>query len=303
MNNQPKPIIAVVAIIVIALALEGWNHLNSAPIASQRPLVVTSFYPLAQFAQAVGHELIDVKSITPSGVEPHDFEPTARDIQELQKAQLFIYNGAGLDEWAARAAGARTSGRSLSMVQELTQRGLLEKKNNDPHVWLDPVLAQEQVLAIRDALIALDLSHATQYNSNTQEYIQRLRSLDQQFRTGLSQCPRKEIIVSHDAFGYLAKRYGITIHAIAGMSPDQEPSARTLAQLATLARLRKITTIFFEELVSPRLAQTLAREVGAHVDVLNPIEGLTEDQQQQGKNYLSIMEENLNHLRDALSCT
>lgn len=303
MDNHRKPIIAVVAIIGIALVWEGWNHSNSAPTTSQRPLVVTSFYPLAQFAQAVGGELIDVRSITPTGVEPHDFEPTPQDIQRVQAAQLFIYNGTGLDEWAGRIVQQRKTGQSINMVQELLERGVVEKENTDPHVWLDPVLAQEQVKVIRDTLLSIDPAHAAQYNNSAQEYIQRLRSLDQQFSTGLSQCPSKEIIVSHDAFGYLGKRYSLTIHSIAGISPDEEPLAKALSALTTLARKRKITTIFFEELVSPKLAQTLAAEVGARVDVLSPLEGVTPQEEQEGKNYLSIMEDNLGRLRKALGCS
>lgn len=312
-----KNIAIVIGLLVVltaaSLLVIGFRNKRS----SERLSVVTSFYPLAHFAQQVGGDYVEVTNLTPPGVEPHDFEPTARDVATLQTAQLVLANGSGLDSWLDRMQPdlATQNISFIRMSDEIALRQATEtdaeqdadehdsgESATDPHFWLDPLLAVQEVQRIANALVEIDPSHASAYKANALAYQQQLEKLDQSYKSGLVSCQTREIITSHAAFGYLAARYDITVHAIAGLSPDQEPSAQQLARLATLAKEHHIAAIFFETLASPRLAETLAAEIGAKTLIFNPIEGLTEDEQQQGKNYISIMEDNLQQLRIALQC-
>ncbi len=288
--------------------------------------VAASFYPLAHFAERVGSDHVNVVSITPQGVEPHDYEPTPQDVIAVYSSRLFLFNGAGLDPWAERIHDdvAKTGTKTVEMIDVLTALNVIqaaspEEHNEeegsedeeteehehgdfDPHIWLDPVLAQTQVEIIRDALIALDGAHADDYRHNAAVYNQELMNLHEDYSRGLAHCKRRDIVVSHDAFGYIAKRYNVRMHGIAGISPEHEPSARRLAELTRLVREKNITHIFFESLISPQLANTLARETGVKTSVLNPIEGLTTEELHGGKNYDVLMKENLEHVREALEC-
>jgi zinc transport system substrate-binding protein len=172
----------------------------------------------------------------------------------------------------------------------------------NPHVWLDPVRAQAQVEAIRAGFARIDPANAAAYAANAQAYRARLAALDAAFASGLKQCARRDIVTTHAAFSYVARRYGLTQIPISGLEPESEPSPADLAALVKQVKERKVQYVFFETLVSPKLAETLAREVGAKTLVLNPIEGLTKEEQAAGKNYVSLMEENLRSLRTALEC-
>jgi zinc transport system substrate-binding protein len=172
----------------------------------------------------------------------------------------------------------------------------------DPHFWLDPVLAQKIVTNIRDGLAKADPSNKDYYARNASAYNAKLAQLDTDYRQGLANCSIHTVISSHDAFSYLGRRYGLTIASIAGLSPDEEPSAGKLAELSRLVRDQGITYVFFESLVSPRLADTIAAETNAKTLVFDPVEGLSNEDQKQGKNYLSVQRENLANLRTALAC-
>jgi zinc transport system substrate-binding protein len=172
----------------------------------------------------------------------------------------------------------------------------------DPHVRLDPVRAQDQVEAIRAGLARVDPANAAIYGARAQAYTAKLAALDRAYQAGLGSCARKEVVTTHAAFAYLTRRYGLTQLAIHGLAPDAEPSPADLARLVQIAKDRRVTHVFFETLVNSKLAETLAREVGARTLVLNPVEGLTREQQAAGLSYLSLMEENLRQLRTALDC-
>jgi len=259
--------------------------------------VVATFYPLAEFARQVGGAKVEVVTIIPAGSEPHDFEPTPRDIAGINSASVFIYNGSPLDPWAEKvAADLPPSTLSIGMAKAL---GI---DSSDPHFWLDPVLAAKEVEAIRDAFSAADPARSGDYAANANLYLSKLKTLDADFAAGLSSCAQHEIFTSHEAFAYLARRYGLSQVPITGISPDAEPSARALADLATLARAKGIKYIFFETLASPKLAQTLASEIGAQTLVLNPLEGLTAEETKSGMDYISVMRQNLANLKIALQC-
>lgn len=244
--------------------------------------------------------------IAPDGIGAHDFEPTAQDVATLQDIDLFIIHGAGFAAWAERISPElQKNGVEILTVAdsiELLPAAAGEEYSDDPHVWLDPVRVQQMVSIIRDQLIAIDLSNEAAYTTAAQEYTADLEQLHQEYTTGLRTCESRTVIVAHDAFAYLGVRYNLELLPIAGISPESEPSARHIAELADLAGEQGVTTIFFETLTSPALAQTLAQEAGATTDVLNPLEGLTSQERLEGKTYVSVMRENLEHLRTALRC-
>jgi zinc transport system substrate-binding protein len=261
--------------------------------------VVSTFYPLAELAEAVGGSRVSVRNLTPTGVEPHDFEPTPQDLIELQQADIFVYNGAGFEAWVEKILPELTS-KNVIIVN--ASAGLTSATNNDPHVWLDPVLMQKEVEKVAAALKQVDPEHTTEYDQRAAAYTAQLSTLDQEFQAGLQNCQTRTIFISHDAAGYLSRRYQLEVVSILGLSPDEEPSPGELASVVKAAKAAGARAIFFETLISPKLSETLAREVGAQTLVFNPLEGLTEEELNEGSNYFSIQRQNLTNLRLALQC-
>lgn len=269
--------------------------------------LVASFYPLAYIASGVAGDRATVETLTPPGSEPHDFEPTARTIAGLSTADLFLYNGGGFEPWVTSwIKGEFTRPReSLNMLEALKENGvtLIEtEQGTDPHVWLDPALLSKEVEIVRDTLIRLDPLSETIYQDNAERLIARLTSLDNSFKAGLRLCDLTDIIVSHEAFAYLARAYGLSMTAIAGISPDEEPSPKTLAEIVDVARAKKARYIFFETTASPKLSESIARELGIQTLVLNTLESLTTNEVQSGEDYTHVMRQNLTNLRKALVC-
>jgi zinc transport system substrate-binding protein len=249
---------------------------------SEGPDVVASFYPLAWAAEEVGGSDVDVRNLTPPGAEPHDAELTARDVERIRSADVILYLGGGFQP-AVEDAVEGAEGEAVDLLEETV--------GGDPHVWLDPVRFKAMAERIAEALdgSATDLSA-------------QLQSLHEDFEEGLNRCRRREIVTAHDAFGYLARRYGLKQVPITGLSPEAEPTPRQLERVIERVRTTNATTVFFETLVSPRLAETVARETDAKTAVLNPIEGLTDEEIERGENYVTVMRENLAALRQALEC-
>jgi len=282
---------------------------QEAPAPPGKPLVVASFYPMYEFSRQVAGDRAEVVSLVPPGVEPHDWEPSPQKLVEVQSARLLVYNGAGFEPWVDKLLHDVT-GKKIIVIE--TTRGLdlipaaaagaAGSGGGDPHVWLDPVLAQSQVEAIRAGLAQADPANTAAYDDRARAFRARLAALDAAFQAGLRDCEHRDIVVSHAAFAYLARRYRLTQVAVMGLAPESEPSPAELAAIANLARRRKVTYIFFETLVSSRLAETLAREIGAKTLVLNPIEGLTKEEAAAGKGYVDLMEANLQSLRTGLGC-
>ena len=270
--------------------------------AAERLKVAASFYPLAHFAEQVGGDCADVVNISPPGSEPHEFVPPPRDFKKIWTSDIFVYQGGGLDPWAERIQGDIEQNGTLvvRMAEHFDLAG--RRGKYDPHIWLDPLLAQKEVQVIRDAFIKADQENKRIYMKNAGEYIVTLDALDRKYNEGLGSCITRDIIVSHDAFSYLARRYGLNVHSISGISPEEEPSPRRIAELAGIAVKENIRYIFYEALSSPRMAETIAREVGGETLVLNPLGGITREDARAGKTYISLMEENLTNLRLALNC-
>jgi len=253
-----------------------------------REKVVAAFYPLAFAAQQIGGDKVAVENLTPAGAEPHDLELSPRDVRDVREADLVLLLGHGFQPQLERAAGGGDK-----VLKLLDTSGLNLFPNNDPHVWLDPQ---------RYALIVRRIGTALHESDSAQLLVARLRALDRAFRHGLAHCARHEIVTSHEAFAYLSQRYGLRQVAITGLSPEAEPAPRDLEHVIDLVRETKATTIFFETLVSPRIAETVARDTGAKTAVLNPIEGLTPGEKDRGENYFTLMRSNLASLRKALGC-
>lgn len=302
----------VVIFIILGLLFAGfvsWKLFFSAKkqqmaeeSSQQRLKIVATFYPLAEFAEKVGGEKVEVETLVPTGVEPHDFEPTVRDIELLQNADLIIYNGAGFERWIEKVLPEIDPANKKSLKMSSSISLLKSGETQDPHFWLDPVLAQSEVEGISQKLALLDPVHAIEYRQRADAYAAQLGQLDFQFKQKLSQCQKKTIITSHAAFGYLAKRYGFSVLSIAGLSPDSEPSNQHLAEISQTVKQYGLKYIFFESLVSPKLANTIAQETGAKTLEFNPLEGLTAAEKSQGKDYISIQKQNLENLQLALSC-
>ncbi len=285
--------------------------------------VVATFFPLADFAQEIGEEYVSVRQITPDGVEVHEYEPSPQDIAHFLSADVVLLNGGGLDAWAenllpdAEAAGIKVV-RMSDVVpflageeegheeegheEEEEEHGHGHEGAQDPHAWLDSARAQEMVRAIAEALIEKDPAHAERYAHEMQKLREELAALDADFSETLRTCEQSNVLVAHDAFRYWELRYNIAIHAVAGISPEAEPSVKNMAKLIEEAKELGVTTVFFESPASTALAETIAQEIGASVDVLYTLEGRTEEQIAAGEGYTSIMRKNLHALAQALSC-
>lgn len=304
---KPQQKLAVSGVVLLALVVGLLGAMRQQAVRPQGIRVVASFYPLGYFAEQIVGDLGTVQVVTPAGAEPHDYEPTPGDIASMHDADVVVLNGGGLETWGDDI-GRQLEGQPVRIVQAgngLVTKQVAEEDEGtvpDPHVWLDPVLAKQEAARIAETLAAADPAHAQQYDARNRQLAVLLDSIDTRYRQGLSACTTTAFVTSHHAFGYLAARYNLTQVGIAGLSPDEEPSPQQLADAATFVRERKIGTIFFESLVSPKLADTLAREVGVRTEELNPIEGLTPAQSAAGDTYETIMIRNLDHLKDALGC-
>ena len=270
--------------------------------------VMASFYPMYDFAQKVGGDKVEVKDMVPAGTEPHDWEPAATDIRNLEDADVFVYNGADLEHWAEDVL-ATLENQDLIVTEASDGVELLDGERDhahgdngkDPHVWLDPLRAKQEMGNIRDAFCQADPENQDYYEANYEKYAGEFDELDQEFREGLAGAKRRDIIVAHEAFGYLCNAYDLKQLAIEGLTPDSEPDPAKMQEVIEYAKEFDIHTIFFEELASPKVAKTVAKEVDAVTAVLNPIEGLSEEDIQAGEDYFSVMRKNLAALQKALN--
>ena len=254
--------------------------------------LVAAFHPLAYAMSQVAPTGSEVVDLTPPGAEPHDLELSARDVVRLRDASLLVYAGGGFQPAVEDAARSR-DGRTLDVLGEV---GLLDGDGPepDPHVWLDPV---------RYGQIARSIAAALGRPKAADAFAERLEQLDRELARGLAHCERREIVTSHAAFAYLADRYDLEQVPLVGVTPEAEPDPRDIERLVDEVRRTGATTVFFEPLVSSRLAETVAREAGVSTAVLDPLEGLTSKQEDGGADYFSVMRQNLAALRAALGCT
>ncbi len=293
--NQSRAAISAIAV-AIPLAMLAAINSGAEPeeirTAEPRLTIVASFYPLYEFAQQVSGDRAVVSSLVPAGIEPHDWDPTAAEVTLARSADLVIINGAGFESWANRIEGKivdTSEGMELAAI--------------NPHVWLDPVLAKQQVEKIRIALEEADPENAQYYNDNAVRFSSELDSLDSKAMKELAGCPKSDFIAFHDAFSHFAIRYGLTQHSVHGASPEGEILPQRLGHVVRLANELDISVIYSEDLVDGRLAETIAEELpGGKVLVLSPIEGIGEDERARGIGYIEKMEQNIANLKEGLGC-
>jgi zinc transport system substrate-binding protein len=296
------------ALTLAVASLTGCGTDNSSAASSGKVDVVAAFYPFAFVAQQVGGDEVTVDNLTKPGAEPHDLELTPRQVLAISEADLAIYLKGfqpSVDEAIQQNKPAHTL--EVSTVVPLTRPAPPEEDakdqnrahlSGDPHIWLDPTKLATVARAVGNQLAAVDPAHAADFRAKAAALLTRLDGLDADLGAGLRNCRQKEFVTSHAAFGYFAERYGLEQIAIAGLSPEAEPAPARIQQIQREVEERGITTIFFETLVSPDLADTIARDTGATTAVLDPIEGIKDPSRDD---YFSVMRANLGALRKALA--
>jgi len=283
--------LALCLLLLAAACTSGFRH-------DGKLQVVASAYPFAWVAEQVGGLDVDVTDLVPPGAEPHDVELTPRQVGLVEQAAVVVYLH-GFQPSVDDALGSGKQGLDLGkVVSQQALDGGDEQTSKDPHIWLDPVRMEAIADALAARLGAKDAAHAAAYQARAAAVVKRLEALDTLFQSDLMGCARKDVVTSHSAFGYLASRYGLVQRGITGVSPDEEPSPRKLAEVATFAKTHHVTTIFFESLVDPKVARTVASEIGARTAVLDPVEGV-----RHGDDYLTVQRRNAAALRLALGCT
>ncbi len=261
--------------------------------------VAASFYPMAEFTKAVGGDKVQVSVLVPDGAEPHDWEPSPRDLTRLGHARVFVYNGI-VEPWAGQALEA-LSERDILPVQ--AGEGLYTRSDgvNDPHVWISPRRAMEEVRRITEGLCRADAANAEYYRKNSKAYLAELSALDKRLQKAAAAARHKSFVTAHAAFGHLASDYGLRQLAVTGISPEAEPTPADMRRLIKIVRQEQIGWIFFETLTDPKISRLMAAETGARTGVLDPLEGLDEKGRSEGLNYLTIMERNIDALEKALN--
>jgi zinc transport system substrate-binding protein len=299
------------ALLVPLLVLAGCGNAGAA--SDGRPSVVTAFYPLQFASEFIGGDAVSVTDLTKPGAEPHDLELNPRQVAQISDAALVVYLKGfqpAVDEAVAQQAGDKAfdAGSAVELMdvahEDEGEHVPGEEEHaeaaggKDPHVWLDPVRLATIGDRLGERLAQADPEHAAGYQARAAALHTELAELDTEYATKLKTCARRDIVTSHTAFGYLAQRYGLREVGITGISPEAEPTPQRLAEVAQRAKETGTTTIFFETLVSPKVADTIAREVGARTAVLDPVEGRTDPD----TDYFSIMRANLTALTTALGC-
>ena len=319
MMRSHRPLAALLsaaALLVTAGCGDAAGDAAAAASADQLT-VVTGLYPLAFVVERVAGDRASVSNLTQPGAEPHDLELTPRQVGSLADADLVVYEQGlqpAVDEAVAQSGAPALDTTTVVPLQPLAapahdhgddhgdeeQHEGAEEQGLDPHVWLDPTNLATIADAVAKQLGAADQAHAADYQAGAATLRQDLEDLDASFRSGLADCARKEFVTSHAAFGYLARRYGLTQIGISGLSPDAEPSPARIAEVQREVAEHGLTTIFYETLVSPAVARSLAGDLGLRTDVLDPVEGITPES--RGQDYLSVMRANLVALQEAGGC-
>lgn len=297
-------IYTIIILIFIVAVTAGCGGSDGFTIAG-KVNVITSFYPLYDFTQKIGGEHVHAVNLVPAGVEPHDWTPKPRDMKNMAKADMFIYNGAGFEGWVDDFLDSLKKDTKLVVVEATEGVNLIKADHDadhdfDPHAWLSPLQAIVMADNIKDYLTEIDPANKAEYEVNYQALVDRLHQLDHQLSETVIHSFKKEIVVSHEAFGYIARDYGITQVGVMGLSPESEPTVQRMKEITEFAKEHNVKYILFEELDSPKLAETLANTLNIETLVLNPLEGLTKKQMDAGEDFFSIMEKNLTSIEKAL---
>ena len=301
-----KFIFLSLALFLIFIA--GCANNEKAAVPSNKTKVLTSIYPVAEFARAIGKDRADVQILLPGGTEAHDWEPSVGDAKKIAAAQIFIYNGGGMEPWASKMQKSMQQDSKTVFVQsgsDIFKEDHDEHKDHeheghhhdelDPHIWLDPVLAQTQVKTILSAFIKADPANASYYTENANKFIQELGELDKAYSALAQSTQSQKIVTMHSAFGYLSKRYGWQEVSLMGANAHTEPTPKRLAEIADKIKGENIRYIFIEPLVDEKLMQEFAKNTGSTLLVLDPLENPADNKQ----NYIAAMQKNLENLKKA----
>lgn len=262
----------------------------------ERPDVMASFYPIEFLARAIGGPDVSVGVIVPPGVEPHDYEPTPGDVARIADAKVVLLQGAGFEAWIGTVREHAPGARFVAVTDGI------EGVSGDPHAWLDPTLFARMARNVEAALDASFPGHEAAFRRRAENLTADLAQLDRDFAAGLADCDVRVVVTSHAAFGYLAQRYNFTMIAISGLDPEGEPTPEAMRSVVDEVRRQNVTVVFFEDLVSPAVAEAVAREAHAQTRVLSPIEGILPDEAAQGATYLTKMRDDLAALREGMRC-
>jgi len=307
----------IIAVVVVSMNANIFDQSkisqNSVTSVNSKIKVAASFFPLYEFAKNVGGDKAEVYSFLPIGNEPHSWEPSIQQIEALKGTQLFIYNGAGMEAYISKfmSSGEFSNMTFVKATESITllkadsaedDKEILAQGGMDPHVWNDPILAEQEVTNIKNAMEKADPKNTQYYEDNANTYIAKLTALDNSIKSGLSNCKKDTFVSFHNAFNYFSNRYGVHDVWITGIAPEADVPPQDIQKVIQIAKEKDVKIVFSEDLVDPRLANTLADEVGAKVLVLSPLEGINETEQQQGLTYLDKWNQNLHNLRTALQC-
>jgi len=291
-----NPVVASNSLKNNSVTVSDPNNLQTTSSDNTNLRIFASFYPIYDFVEKIGRDKVDVSTIVPNGVEPHDFEPTPKQVIELQNADLIFINGAGFETWINDITNSNIVDLSSNItIEEISS-------NPNPHFWLDPILVESMAEEIYNKLVSLDPDNLVYYQNNLKQFDDSLELLNSNIKNNLTDCPINDFIAFHDAFGYFAKRYGLTQHVIGGISPEMDVNPQKLTESIKLAKQLGITTIFSEDNIEPRLSNTIANEIRGKVLILSPIEMITQEEQDLKGDYFSKMYDNLNSLKIALEC-
>ena len=288
----------------IALAFSGCGSQTPAKKdTTEKIKVVASFDAMKEITQAIGGNKVDVTTIIPEGIEPHDYELKTSDVQKLQEAKLFVYNGLGMEAWADKAIQTASADNLMSValaehVQpiELTDPEEIEEHGAyDPHAWLGLTSAKEEASAVKDALIKISPEDKEYFEKNYMAFADEIDKMQEEYMKKVANATRKEIVTGHAAFGYLCRDLGISQESVEDVFASGEPSAQKLAELTDFCKAHNVKVIFTEDLVSPAVSETLAKEAGAKAEAIHTIESA-----EDGMTYLARMKDNLNKIAEAL---
>lgn len=306
-----KKVLGVFLCLVLALSmlLSGCSNKSAPEInessSGKKISVYTSFYAMYDLTKKIGGDKVTVTNLVPAGQEPHDWEPTPSDMANIEKADVLIYNGAGMENWVDKVLNTIKNKKLIAVetskelkIQDNPDQS--EDSKYDPHVWLNPMNAKQQMETIQKALVTADPSNKGYYEKNYTENAKKLDDLDKEYKDAVAKFSKKDIVVAHQAFGYLCDAYGLKQIPIEGLLADSEPSPAKMAEIVKFAKENNLKYIFYEELVSPKVAEAIAKEVGVKTAMLNPLEGLPESDILAGKEYISVMRDNLEALKTAL---
>lgn len=308
-----KKLLAIILISTMTFGVSGCNMAankkeNAKTGAEAKKIkVVASINPVREFAMAVGGDKVEVTTLVPEGVEAHDFEPKPRDIEMLTKAQIFTYNGVGMEGWLDKVLQTVSSKKDLIIVDssegaklinldhEKDTEGDHDHGEYDPHLWLSLKEAKVQALNIKDALIKADEKSKDYYEKNYAEFAGKLDDLYDEYKKKFDALPNKNFVTGHTAFAYLCRDFGLVQKGITGIRAEGEPTPQKMKELVDYARKNKVKTIFMEEMASPKVSETLAKEVGAKVEKIYTIEN-----KEDNKSYLEMMKDNLEKIYNSL---